>query len=50
MRGCYSDPTANQAIANIERERKREEQRKKSEEERLNREIQRKDPVPYKKR
>ncbi|HHT14516.1 MAG: hypothetical protein ACOX6G_01520 [Christensenellales bacterium] len=49
MRGYYSDPTAKQAIANVERERKLEEQRKKREEERLYRKVQRKEPAPYKK-
>ncbi|MGI6739151.1 MAG: hypothetical protein ACOX54_07195 [Christensenellales bacterium] len=49
MRGYYSDPTANQAIVNIEREKKREEQRKKREKEKLYREVQRIKPSPYKK-
>ena len=29
MRNCYADPTANTAIANVDRERRREEKRKK---------------------
>ena len=29
MRNCYSDPTADIAIANVDRERRREERRKK---------------------
>ncbi len=29
MRNCYADPTANTAIANVDRERLREEKRKK---------------------
>ncbi|MGI6671384.1 MAG: hypothetical protein ACOX58_07420 [Christensenellales bacterium] len=50
MRGYYSDPTANQTIANIERERKREEQRKKREKERLYREEQRKKSLTHQNR
>ncbi len=29
MKTCYSDPTANTAIANVDRERRREEKRRK---------------------
>ena len=50
MRNTYADPTANTAIARVDRERRLAEQKKKREEERLLRSLQKPSPTPSKPR